>query len=1002
MRHSLNAILSLLKSIDGVILVDVFNDDIKTYDTIKQSQYIPYIKQLVDTENGFGYKFYESFSLHYYYFSKDIQIIIIGRFSKSMNDIIMKVFQTLNAPEDTGFDVTIFKHIFNAIPEFVAYKNVDGVFEYVTEDVNQLYSKTFDSIVGKHIRDVYSPQNVENVLLLDHEAYTKKTPVQRTIEVETNHGTKTFDSLRLPLFDSFNNPKGIISISRDISQETSIKNELKTINEIQSVMIDIASSFINLHFDDFDNVINESLEKIGQAIQADRVYIFEYHFEQNKMTNTFEWCNTGINPEIDALQNVSITDYLEDWVLYHTKNENVIISYVEALNHDSNLYQILSKQHIQSLITMPIFIEEKCYGFIGFDSVVHQRSWEDYPYILEIIPKLYGSLINRFDVITKYKKAEANLLKSQQLSTNILTATHEQLSSPLTHLKTLLSDASLFKDKTLYKTINTQLETMTDTVHNILDLSRVDTRELVYHSEQFSLEELVVGIINKHLHNDIVIDFNYDYTIPQLFRADQDKIRQIMNNLITHQLNFTKDDNLSIDISLKTFVNPYAEISCQLTGLNTSLNLDSVKRIVDAFYQEINSTKHLPFVIAQRLLEFLQSSLTVTLKDTVMTYQFDLTLYTLKPQPFTKINQKVGLIHLSNTSNLFPQQLLSATFQTTKLIDFDHVNVSVDTLDRLFVYSTEPIMFTEQLQRLSQIVPNTLNTILLYNKDNWLYHTNNIIVFDEHIQLPLTKIKLVHKFQKTMSNRSQKDSFNDGDILIIDDNQTQYHLLKKQLEKLGYHVVAAQSGYEGIEHMKHTSFQIVLIDYQMPGIDGIETLKQVKQLNVSQTTLYIALVGNNDSAQPFDEAGFNYIIQKPINIKHLLRLFHNNPKEPHQQLSNVTSEPLFDQASFINQYPSHHIQHNMIELLVDDYPVLKDRLDHLITTKDINSLEVYAKDLLKLTKQLETTKLNLMLTSLLNHIDKSDYHLTLNSMQELYQCLIDTFSVLKQFTEVKK
>lgn len=97
--------------------------------------------------------------------------------------------------------------------------------------------------------------------------------------------------------------------------------------------------------------------------------MFKYDFDKHVMSNTQEWCNEGINPAIDSLQEIPMEGFMKEWINKHIAGENIIVDDVNKLNKDGNLYQILYPQDIISLIVITLINKDELIGFVGFDSV---------------------------------------------------------------------------------------------------------------------------------------------------------------------------------------------------------------------------------------------------------------------------------------------------------------------------------------------------------------------------------------------------------------------------------------------------------------------------------------------------------------------------------------------------------------------------------------------------------------------------------------------------------
>ncbi len=171
------------------------------------------------------------------------------------------------------------------------------------------------------------------------------------------------------------------------------KLQFKT--RLQELLVDISNKYINLPLDQIDFKINKSLGDLGKFIGADRFYIFDYDFDQQTCSNTYEWCAEGIEAQIDELQNVPF-EYFPEWLNAHCKGETLYVEDVLALDPEDNLRIILEPQGIKSLVAVPIMDADKCIGFTGFDAVIdyHTYSSEEVE-LLKVFAQMLVNIKNR-------------------------------------------------------------------------------------------------------------------------------------------------------------------------------------------------------------------------------------------------------------------------------------------------------------------------------------------------------------------------------------------------------------------------------------------------------------------------------------------------------------------------------------------------------------------------------------------------------------------------------
>lgn len=119
--------------------------------------------------------------------------------------------------------------------------------------------------------------------------------------------------------------------------------------------------------------VNRLLEIIGKSYDVSRVYIFENSRDNTCCSNTFEWCNDAITPEIDNLQNISYDEDLENYHDYFDENGIFYCSDVKVL--DPSVRAILEPQGVYALLQCAIIADGKFKGYVGFVECHENRKW---------------------------------------------------------------------------------------------------------------------------------------------------------------------------------------------------------------------------------------------------------------------------------------------------------------------------------------------------------------------------------------------------------------------------------------------------------------------------------------------------------------------------------------------------------------------------------------------------------------------------------------------------
>ncbi|HOP31581.1 MAG TPA: PAS domain S-box protein, partial [Spirochaetota bacterium] len=157
------------------------------------------------------------------------------------------------------------------------------------------------------------------------------------------------------------------------------------------LLSEIALTFIRL--ESFDQQMNCTLNIIGKHLDVSRVYVFLDNESGISTSNVYEWCNSGIEPQIDELQDIPY-DIIPSWKKILEKEGRI---YSENINElPADIVKILAPQEILSLIVYPLVIEQKIRGFIGIDECSQHRKWQDFELdILRTISGIISSSMER-------------------------------------------------------------------------------------------------------------------------------------------------------------------------------------------------------------------------------------------------------------------------------------------------------------------------------------------------------------------------------------------------------------------------------------------------------------------------------------------------------------------------------------------------------------------------------------------------------------------------------
>jgi PAS domain S-box-containing protein len=200
----------------------------------------------------------------------------------------------------------------------------------------------------------------------------------------------------------------------DITRQKEMENQMTQHLHFEKLISEISTDFVNLKTPNFDNILTRSLGKIGKFCQIDRAYFFIWDKKSDIITNTHEWCQEGIEAQIQNLAEIPCAD-IPAWMSELKNFKPIVCNDVSKLPDGWKVEkQMLDEQDVKSVAVVPVMTKEKFIGFLGFDSVDKYRNWQKFE--IQLL-KVFADLL--FNAIER-KENEQELLESQQMLRTVL------------------------------------------------------------------------------------------------------------------------------------------------------------------------------------------------------------------------------------------------------------------------------------------------------------------------------------------------------------------------------------------------------------------------------------------------------------------------------------------------------------------------------------------------------------------------------------------------------
>lgn len=298
-----------------------------------------------------------------------------------------------------------YKAIVESMADMIIITDEDGIITYVSPQWEKILGYTASEMMGHRRWDFMSEDEARKLQDKFFPYFERRLPFYMLTHVMTHKdGNRVvIESSGTPVFNKQGEFEGYRVNNRDITQrslsedyESQMKEDAyATLLKYQRVITNISKMFMDSPFDQLDVAINSSLSQLGTLLDVCRVYVFEFDLDHQTMSNTYEWCKHGIEPAIDMLQNLSV-DIFPWWMIKLHQNEVINVYDVKDMDeHQFSEKNILIEQNIKSVLVVPMHVNQKLVGFIGFDTVLKHKKFQDEIYLIRMYSEIVGYALEK-------------------------------------------------------------------------------------------------------------------------------------------------------------------------------------------------------------------------------------------------------------------------------------------------------------------------------------------------------------------------------------------------------------------------------------------------------------------------------------------------------------------------------------------------------------------------------------------------------------------------------
>ncbi|SIQ45328.1 Hpt sensor hybrid histidine kinase [Shewanella morhuae] len=515
------------------------------------------------------------------------------------------------------------------------------------------------------------------------------------------------------------------------------------------------------------------------------------------------------------------------------------------------------------------------------------------------------------------------------------------------------------------KTIERSATNLLGIINDILDFSKLEAGKMVLENMPFGLRETIADAITlistsaqaKGL--ELVVDIAAD--VPDSVHGDAMRVCQIINNLVGNAIKFTDSGSVMVKIELQSQSDEQVILRCDVVDTGIGIDESQQDFLFQAFGQADSSISRrfggtgLGLIITKRLVNQMGGHIGFTSSpEKGSNFWFSLPLGLGQFQmsdslPLEKLKNKTVLfyeprvlthtvlsrqLHQWGTSVTHQQHIpsLLATLNTAEG-KYDYVLLSchgfsnpAQLVDTLTFAKTKTdclvVLFDCQEQDiLTQFIrPNADVVLSLPISEHQLAHNLIYPPMEYNIIAPVT-----------ITTPAARQSLS---VLAVDDNFANLKLIDTLLSELVTTVVAVNNGNEAVKQAKTRTFDLIFMDIQMPGTDGISATKLIRQGSMNRNTPIIAVTAHAiaEERELILGSGMDGYLPKPIDeaaLKDVIHRWITRPKFTHFDLHTLNWDLCLTQANH-----KASLALDMLRMLLDSLPETVETIQTALNQND--------------------------------------------------------------------